>query len=82
MCSKAIKFRFGHSVVYSVKFIPQNFEAIAELQAELCLVKFGKFDTYKTLFANLVPNYVYRAACKDYVPEVYLQQGLAGHRPC
>jgi len=38
-----------------VKFILQNFEAMAQLQVELCLVKFGKLDAcIKPLFANPV----------------------------
>jgi len=39
----------------NVKFIPQNFEAIAVLQAELCLVKVEKLDAcIRLLFANPV----------------------------
>ena len=38
-----------------VKFITQNFEAIAGLEAELCLVKVDKLDAcMRPLFANLV----------------------------
>jgi len=38
-----------------VKFIPQNFEAIAALQAELCLVEFENLNAcIRPLFANLV----------------------------
>jgi len=38
-----------------VKFIPQNFEAISGLQAELCLVKVEKLDAcIRFLFANPV----------------------------
>jgi len=41
-----------------VKFIPQSFEAIAQLQAELCLVKFGKLDAcIRPIFTNLVTYY-------------------------
>jgi len=40
-----------------VKFIPLNFEAIGEPQAELCLVKVGKSDVpIRPLFANPVTN--------------------------
>jgi len=38
-----------------VKFIPQNFEAKAQLQAKLCLVKFEKLDAcIRPLSANPV----------------------------
>jgi len=43
-----------------VKLIPQIFEAIAELQVELCLVKVEKLDPcIRPLFVNPLTNVIY-----------------------
>jgi len=44
-----------------VKFIPRNFEAISQLQAELYLVKVGKLD------ACIRPIFLYDSRASDWL---------------